>query len=517
MSGDWPPRAHVRPGIGRYTAWLLALLRRPRLRHVGSAPLFPGGLSCPALSNVSGFPRIGAQRELKVATESYWSGDRSREDLLKTAAGAARRQLGAPARRRNRPDPVQRLLVLRPGAGHDRAGRRGARALRVGRRERGRPRHLLRDGPRPPGRRRRRHRDGDDEVVRHQLPLHRPRAAARDGVPALLAQAVRQYAGGEGARDRDQAGADRPAHASCCRASAPARSSTGSSCSTRSSRSTPRCSRSSAGSAPSGCRSTSRCWSRTARRGARGARARLQAARRGRGRAQDPRQHLLRPRRRGVPGAGAAAGRRRSALDFVRGEQQPRAHRASTASPRTRRCSPAWCRAATCGSTTSSAASRWCEDLRRHAGDDVVVSTSCSLQHSPIDKRNEPRLDDEVLSWMSFAVQKLDEVATIARGPQRGRGRGRPTRSRPTARRSRTARSRRVRATPQVRERVAAITEADARRQSPFPERRDAQHSSSGCRCSRPRRSARSRRPPRSARRARSCAPARSTRPRTST
>ena len=46
----------------------------------------------------------------------------------------------------------------------------------------------------------------------------------------------------------------------------------------------------------------------------------------------------------------------------------------------------------------------------------MVVSTSCSLQHSPVDKRNEPRLDDEVLSWMSFAVQKLDEVAVLSRG-----------------------------------------------------------------------------------------------------
>ena len=38
-----------------------------------------------ALSNVLGFPRIGPQRELKSATESYWSGDRSIEDLLGTA------------------------------------------------------------------------------------------------------------------------------------------------------------------------------------------------------------------------------------------------------------------------------------------------------------------------------------------------------------------------------------------------------------------------------------------------
>ena len=61
------------------------------------------------------------------------------------------------------------------------------------------------------------------------------------------------------------------------------------------------------------------------------------------------------------------------------------------------------------------------EELRGHAGDSVVVSTSCSLQHSPVDKRNEPRLDDEVLSWMSFAVQKLDEVAALTARLNEGR------------------------------------------------------------------------------------------------
>src|SRR5438876_7116350 len=33
-----------------------------------------------------GFPRIGAARELKVATEGYWSGQRSLDELLKTAS-----------------------------------------------------------------------------------------------------------------------------------------------------------------------------------------------------------------------------------------------------------------------------------------------------------------------------------------------------------------------------------------------------------------------------------------------
>src|ERR671918_1225061 len=38
-----------------------------------------------ALSNIAGFPRIGPNRELKFATEGYWRGETSRDDLLATA------------------------------------------------------------------------------------------------------------------------------------------------------------------------------------------------------------------------------------------------------------------------------------------------------------------------------------------------------------------------------------------------------------------------------------------------
>ena len=40
-----------------------------------------------ALSNVSGFPRIGPQRELKMATEAYWADQRPLDQLLETASG----------------------------------------------------------------------------------------------------------------------------------------------------------------------------------------------------------------------------------------------------------------------------------------------------------------------------------------------------------------------------------------------------------------------------------------------
>ena len=115
------------------------------------------------------------------------------------------------------------------------------------------------------------------------------------------------------------------------------------------------------------------------------------------------------------------------------------------------------------------------EELRKHAGDDVVVSTSSSLQHSPVDKTNEPRLDDEVLSWMSFAVQKLDEVAALTRALNEGRdaisaeldANAKALEDRRSSPRTRN---------PQVRDRLAQVTDSDASRESPFSTRRDAQH-----------------------------------------
>src|SRR5512132_4187646 len=71
----------------------------------------------------------------------------------------------------------------------------------------------------------------------------------------------------------------------------------------------------------------------------------------------------------------------------------------------------------------------WVNDLERSlatlatllglAGE-VVVSTSCSLQHVPIDLEAEQGLDPEVRPWLAFARQKVAEVVTLARGPAEG-------------------------------------------------------------------------------------------------
>jgi 5-methyltetrahydropteroyltriglutamate--homocysteine methyltransferase len=50
---------------------------------------------------------------------------------------------------------------------------------------------------------------------------------------------------------------------------------------------------------------------------------------------------------------------------------------------------------------------------KRLGGDRVMCASSCSLLHCPVDIRNENRLDAELKSRMSFAVQKCRETASL--------------------------------------------------------------------------------------------------------
>jgi 5-methyltetrahydropteroyltriglutamate--homocysteine methyltransferase len=112
------------------------------------------------------------------------------------------------------------------------------------------------------------------------------------------------------------------------------------------------------------------------------------------------------------------------------------------------------------------------EGLRDRAGE-IVVSTSCSLLHTPIDLDAETDLDDELRSWMAFARQKVGETVTLARGLE-GReqiageldANDRALEDRRNSHRTRT---------PYVRERVAALSDADARRDGAFDVRAEAQ------------------------------------------
>lgn len=51
-----------------------------------------------------------------------------------------------------------------------------------------------------------------------------------------------------------------------------------------------------------------------------------------------------------------------------------------------------------------------------HLGrDKIIISSSCSLLHVPVDLEMETQLDDELKNWLAFATQKLDEIAFLAK------------------------------------------------------------------------------------------------------
>ena len=51
----------------------------------------------------------------------------------------------------------------------------------------------------------------------------------------------------------------------------------------------------------------------------------------------------------------------------------------------------------------------------------IQVAGSCSLLHTPVDLDQETELDGELKGWLSFAKQKLAEIATAATGVSKGR------------------------------------------------------------------------------------------------
>lgn len=105
---------------------------------------------------------------------------------------------------------------------------------------------------------------------------------------------------------------------------------------------------------------------------------------------------------------------------------------------------------------------------------DLVVTTSCSLQHVPVDLDLDPDLDPEIAPWLAFAAQKVGEVVTLTRALNRGREAVHEELSANAA----ILKSRRgsARSTnPGVRHRLAGLTERDYTRRSPYAGRTEAQ------------------------------------------
>jgi 5-methyltetrahydropteroyltriglutamate--homocysteine methyltransferase len=110
------------------------------------------------------------------------------------------------------------------------------------------------------------------------------------------------------------------------------------------------------------------------------------------------------------------------------------------------------------------------QGLRETLGSQLWVAPSCSLQHVPVDLAQEIKLDKTVKNWMAFAMQKLGEVAALARGVSHGKEAIAPQLSQANA-----ALESRVYSpllhNRAVRLRMATIKPGDDNRKSPFRQR----------------------------------------------
>ncbi len=106
-------------------------------------------------------------------------------------------------------------------------------------------------------------------------------------------------------------------------------------------------------------------------------------------------------------------------------------------------------------------------------GDRIIVAPSCSLLHTPVDMAAETKLDDELKQWLAFAQQKLAEISTLAKAvndPASVKAELDANAKAIDARRT----SKRVH-NDAVKARVSAVKESDLNRKSAFPARAKAQ------------------------------------------
>jgi len=106
--------------------------------------------------------------------------------------------------------------------------------------------------------------------------------------------------------------------------------------------------------------------------------------------------------------------------------------------------------------------------------DRVIIAPSCSLIHIPTDLASEEKLDAELKSWLSFATQKLSELAVIAKASD-------AEESQVSAEISANKKAIEARKTSprihnqEVKKRVAAITESLMNRKSGYSQRKEIQ------------------------------------------
>ncbi|CAN5581485.1 5-methyltetrahydropteroyltriglutamate--homocysteine S-methyltransferase [soil metagenome] len=105
----------------------------------------------------------------------------------------------------------------------------------------------------------------------------------------------------------------------------------------------------------------------------------------------------------------------------------------------------------------------------------VTIAPSCSLLHLPYEAARESAIDEQVRSWLAFAVERVAELRTLGEAvtaaPEQRDALLAEARERQSSRRRSALTN-----DPDVRGRVAALEEQDYARDVPAPERRTQQH-----------------------------------------
>ncbi|MDB6001503.1 MAG: 5-methyltetrahydropteroyltriglutamate--homocysteine S-methyltransferase, partial [Rhizobacter sp.] len=108
--------------------------------------------------------------------------------------------------------------------------------------------------------------------------------------------------------------------------------------------------------------------------------------------------------------------------------------------------------------------------LHKQLGDRLWVASSCSLLHVPVSLESERKLDAGVRPWLAFAVEKLTELGLLKQALNEGEAAVAEQLAASDVAQQSRRNSKRV-VNELVRKRVAAVTEAMVERQSAFKQR----------------------------------------------
>lgn len=106
----------------------------------------------------------------------------------------------------------------------------------------------------------------------------------------------------------------------------------------------------------------------------------------------------------------------------------------------------------------------------------LMIAPSCSMIHSPVDVEQETKCDSDIKEWLAFATQKVQEIAIITKALNEGRDAVAEELAANKAAIEKRASSTKIH-NPDVKKRISAITSPMYSRKAPYTSRQDLQAS----------------------------------------